>query len=521
MRVAELCYLMGKRYGALGDHVTAQKWFTRSLRIREPHGPSEAIGKVYLRIAEYQLGQKNYASAAVAANRAETNMRQVRSEKGLISSGIVLAGVYSLGHQLSGGTRTASLDSALYFLRRSEKFALGLKDSADLGFVYSLMGSLLESTDLRQGVYYLKKAYTIGRHDKYALVNLHCRLAHYYLRLKQPQEAQKWLDKASALRDASGVGNYGQSQAIEEAYTQIYQQSGQWEQAFVHQENYYKLVVRLLEADRDGAIARIEKQYETTKQAVQLNLQRKELAWRQQNLVTQQKLTLMTSLLCLVACIACAVLFWLVTKYRRLSMHNARLVQEQNHRVKNNLQSITSLLNLHASRLTDSTARQAVEESLLRVEAMALIHQRLYDGDRLVEVNMAQYIPELVDMVLRGFSFGYVQPAYQLDSIWLDADDAINVGLLLNELVTNACKYAFPGNQQPTLAVGFQDDNGQISFWFADNGPGFRHTSNTRSFGMTLINMIVQKLKGRYHFDTSRGCRFSLTFNARMTATAW
>jgi two-component sensor histidine kinase len=156
-----------------------------------------------------------------------------------------------------------------------------------------------------------------------------------------------------------------------------------------------------------------------------------------------------------------------------------------------------------------------VEESLLRVEAMALVHQRLYDGDRLIEIDLMQFIPELVNGVLRSYSFGHIQPIYSLSPIWLNADVAINMGLLLNELATNSCKYALPLHPNPVLTVGCQEENGRILFWYEDNGPGFTPSTKGNSFGMKLIDMITQKLKGKGRFSTEKGCRFTLSFDAK------
>nr|WP_262923874.1 sensor histidine kinase [Spirosoma liriopis] len=227
----------------------------------------------------------------------------------------------------------------------------------------------------------------------------------------------------------------------------------------------------------------------------------------------------MTTVLFGITAIGCLVFYWLFRKYRRLSEHNAKLVKEQNHRVKNNLQSITSLLGLQYNRLTDPAAREAVEESLLRVEAMALVHQRLYDGERLVEVDLREYIPELVSGVLRSFNFNHVQPKYTLSPIWLDADRAISVGLLLNELVTNSCKYAFPDHPNPALAISCQEVNGKLNVLFVDNGPGFTPKPKANSFGMKLMDMITQKLKGKSYFNMDNGCSFTLSFDLSTLVT--
>jgi two-component sensor histidine kinase len=153
-----------------------------------------------------------------------------------------------------------------------------------------------------------------------------------------------------------------------------------------------------------------------------------------------------------------------------------------------------------------------VEESLLRVEAMALVHRRLYDSDRLVEVDLPQYIPELVEGVLRSFSFDSIKTTYVLEPLFLHADTAIHVGLLLNELVTNSCKYAFPLREQPTLEIGCREENGRIFLWYSDNGPGFDPVVKPGSFGIKLVEMVVQKLKGRHRFVTHNGSHFSMSF---------
>ncbi|WP_338874717.1 sensor histidine kinase [Spirosoma sp. SC4-14] len=521
MQVAEVCYLMGKRYSALGDYVTAQKWFIRSLRIREPRGPSEAIGKVYLRLAENQFIQNQHELSVHYTRRAITNFQQVRSLHGMMSAYLMVGGLYKPDStaRAKAGVAT-SFDSTFYYLRKAEHIALTLKKPLDIANISLLLGKALTEHDRTQGLSYLKKAYTINLQIglAYGIINSSLALANWYVVARQPLLAKKWLDYATFVRDTAQHGDYSQNKELHELYSSVYRQTGQWKLAFEHQQKSFLLRIEALNADREGAIARAGFQYENEKKEAQLKTQQKELALRQENLKTQTLLTVLIMALFLITGIACAVYYWLFRKYRRLSEQNAKLVKEQNHRVKNNLQSITNLLGLQFNRLTDETARKAVEESLLRVEAMALVHQRLYDGDRLVEIDLVQYVPELVGGVLRSFSYGYVQPFYTLPPLWLDADSAINLGLLLNELVTNACKYAFPLSNDPALNIGYQEDNGKLHVWFSDNGPGLTTPVKKNSFGMKLIDMVTQKLKGQSQFSSDNGCSFSLTFELPVIA---
>ena len=527
LEVAEMCYRMGKRYVGLGDYLTAQNWFVRSLRIREPLGPSEDIGKVYLRMAEMASMQKKYQETMNYARRALANMAYVHSRHGLMDAYSVLAGAHELGWEMNqekpGRVPHASLDSTMYYFRRAEQLALVLKKPYDIANVYACMGRAIALKDVNQAIPYFKKAYTINQQQKqaYVIINLAQQLAKCYLMLGQPQTAKKWLDEALQARGTQRYGDYWQNRALEETYTSYYQQTEQWEQAFAHQHKYYTYYINELNADREGAISRVEMLYENDKKELELKAQQQELKLRRENLKAQQRITVMTTLLLLIACMASLVFYWLFRKYQRISGHNAKLVKEQNHRVKNNLQSITNLLGLQFNQLTDAVARRAVEESLLRVEAMALVHQRLYDGDRLVEVNLEQYVPELVGGVLRSFDFGHINPRYNLDAIWLDADVAINVGLLLNELVTNSCKYAFPFHPHPRLEIGCRQEQGQIQVWFSDNGPGFTRSVKGNSFGMKLIDMIIDKLKGKGNFTMDKGFHFTLSFIHRTETVAY
>lgn len=527
LKIAEACYLMGKRHTALGDYGTAQRWFLRSLRILEPRGSSEVGGKVYLRMAENQVRDQQYRMALQSARRAQANFQTVRSQHGLMSAAIMLSGVYELGwrlnHEAPGSVPTApvdAMDSTLYYLRRAERLAISLRKPYDIALVYACMGKALTLTKPAQAIPYLKKAYALNRnaggtYDPYTVINLSQQLADCYLGVGKPMVAKKWLDAAVTIRDSIHLGEYWQNQVYEDTYTRIYEQIGDWKQAFRHQQRYYGLVVDALRADRDGAIHRAEMRYENEKKEARLVVQQQELAGRRQQEATQQRLTQVSILLLVIACIVGAILYWLFRKYQRLSRHNAQLVKEQNHRVKNNFQAITSLLGLQYNRMADSVARQVVEESLLRIEAMALVHKRLYDGDRLVEVELRQYVPELVSGVLRSFNFEHIEPVYTLGPIWLPADTAVSVGLLLNELVTNSCKYAFPGHPEPVLMIGFEQTDDRINCWFADNGPGFNPDSTRTTFGIKLIGMIVEKLNGKHRFSRENGCLFSLSFDSQ------
>jgi two-component sensor histidine kinase len=515
-RIAEACYLLGKRYGGLGDYMLSQRWYIRSLQIREPLGPSEGIGKAYLRLAEIQVGLKHFDEALIYVRRALVSHRKANSMHGVMGAYNVLGGVYFLGSEMNRAkhSQTSRLysDSALYYYHQAELAALSLNKPLDIARIYYCMSDLYHLRDGPRAILYLKKALAIFTReaDFYGMINCHRQLAKGYIARRQPELARNSLDQARKIADSKHAGDFLQNRDIENAYTWLYQLTGNWKLAFRHLEKAHELESININSERESAIARLSIEYETEKKESQLKAQQQEL----ENLRTQKRLTLVTSALLAITAIMSAVFFWLYRKNRRMSRMNAVLIKEQNHRVKNNLQVISGLLSLQSNRLSDQSAKRAIEESQLRIQAMSLLHRRLYDGERLAEVNLATFIPELVGGVLQTYGFTTLQPDYELDEIWLHADKAVYLGLILNELITNSCKYAFPDHQAPVLRVVCNQTDERINLTVADNGPGFDSRARPESFGMGLIAIQTKQLKGNHHFNSDRGTTFTLTFKS-------
>lgn len=195
------------------------------------------------------------------------------------------------------------------------------------------------------------------------------------------------------------------------------------------------------------------------------------------------------------------------------------LLKEIHHRVKNNLQMVSSLLSLQTRNTKSKAAIVALEEGKSRVKAMALIHQKLYQNDDLSVIEMQGYIESLINSVQSVYKKGGHNISITVDAegTELDIDRAIPFGLILNELVSNSFKYAFPES----------DDNGKIYihlrkngeggyFEYADNGIGLPEDTDERtgsSMGLRLINRLVNQLQSKLNIDkTKEGVRFWFNF---------
>lgn len=194
------------------------------------------------------------------------------------------------------------------------------------------------------------------------------------------------------------------------------------------------------------------------------------------------------------------------------------LLQEIHHRVKNNLQVIISLLNLHSSHIKDSQLHSVLQESQGRIRTMALIHQKLYQSTNLAEINVGDYIRELAADLFRSYQAEtrHITLRLYVDDFFLAMDPAITCGLILNELVTNALKHAFPDDQGGEIRIEFQaGPDGQLSLVVADNGVGFPTPVDfnlNASLGLQLVNALVTQLNGTIEIEPQNGAEIRITF---------
>ncbi|MFD1141179.1 histidine kinase dimerization/phosphoacceptor domain -containing protein [Larkinella insperata] len=193
------------------------------------------------------------------------------------------------------------------------------------------------------------------------------------------------------------------------------------------------------------------------------------------------------------------------------------MLKEIHHRVKNNLQVVMSLLNAQASYLTDDAALSAIQESQHRVQAMALIHQKLYHSEQMAQIEMPAYIQEVVTYLNDAYNLPqHIHFQLEVEPIRLDVTQAVPLGLIINEAITNALKYAFPQGRTGRLMVTLRQlPNRMYELWIRDNGVGLpagydpRHI---RSLGMTLMHGFSQQLGGELRFNNNDGLMMNLVF---------
>ncbi|GAB3990949.1 hypothetical protein GCM10028807_19460 [Spirosoma daeguense] len=522
--LAEAYYLYGKTYEAAGDLLTSQRWFLKSQAILEPRGDSYNLSRLYGRLSDNEARQGHYSETIRYARLALGVAQRIRSEKALDLSYAKVIGFYERDWSNKGKQPQRpkpNLDSVRHYIHLRESIMQPVTDSlAILNRTYHVGKQLWDDKKDPVSLTHLKQALAMSVRLKEPVLEIAItnEIGRIYLEMSKMTEARQWLDKSEQfLKQSPFRHSYNEQYGLAVINREYYLKFGDWRQAYEYSEKAYALERTNYISDRDGAVTRLEMEYETEKKEALLKSQQKELALHSESISNQQRF-IWTMLALLMLTIGMSFVFFrLYRRNQRISTQNAQLVMEQNHRVKNNLQVVSSLLNLQVNRLADDSARKAVEESQLRVQAMATLHRRLYDGDELVKVQLPEFMAELVQDALAGFGYGYLQPDYVIAPVSLLADQALPLGLILNELTTNACKYAFPNQDEPAFRVSCQQQQNSIIFQVSDNGPGYAHSTELmakrpKTFGMRLIQMQVEQLRGTYKFVSEQGAVFTLVF---------
>ncbi len=386
----------------------------------------------------------------------------------------------------------------------------------EIGFIYANLGQIYVEKDKNYdlGIKYISKSLEISKLNgdrqshEHALRNL----AKCYSFKKEFKKSVAYgkaaVEIALTLKDPNRAFN---------SYQVLYKvqtQAGMYKDALQSLEKYKALEDSTLKNEKMKSLADVETKYETQKKEIEiqtLNLKN--------DLQKRQLIILIVGLLALLGFIG-AIL------YQNKKINDSRnviakqseelklMMQELHHRVKNNLAIVSSLLKIQSGRIEDKQAIQAVRQGQQRVEAMSLIHQRLYLTDKVTNINIKQYINDLAESLMAAYNFQPDNFDIEIDIIKeeMDVDIAIPMGLIINELLTNSFKYAYGNIERPLLKISIKTNKG-ISLEVQDNGPGINLENwekDKDSFGKKLIAGLTKQLKGNFSIENSHGTLFKL-----------
>ncbi|ABE51858.1 histidine kinase dimerization/phosphoacceptor domain -containing protein [Methanococcoides burtonii] len=193
------------------------------------------------------------------------------------------------------------------------------------------------------------------------------------------------------------------------------------------------------------------------------------------------------------------------------------LLKEIHHRVKNNLQVISSLLNLQSRNFNDEKVIAAFMESQNRVRSMAIAHQKLYQSNDLASIEVGDYIKNLTTYLFQTYRVGNraIKLKLDIDNVYMGIEKTIPLGLIINELVSNSLKHAYKSEKKGEINIKFHLENNVITLIVSDNGEGipeYLDYKNTHSLGLQLVTTLVKQIHGNIELDRSNGTKFVITF---------
>ncbi|MGZ4856799.1 MAG: sensor histidine kinase [Methanobacteriaceae archaeon] len=193
------------------------------------------------------------------------------------------------------------------------------------------------------------------------------------------------------------------------------------------------------------------------------------------------------------------------------------MIKEIYHRMKNNMQIISSLLSLQGDYVEDEKILDVLRESQSRIRSMAILHEKLYQSKDEYWINTSDYIQSLVQDLFKTHTIeeGKITPIIEVDDVKLNIKTAVPCGLIINELISNSLKYAFPQERNGEIHISLKAKDDKLKLTIIDSGIGFPEDidfENTESLGLKLVNSLTNQIDGEIEFDRSPGTKFKITF---------
>lgn len=417
--------------------------------------------------------------------------------------------------------KAGDIDKGLTYYQKSARLNEAIGNSRDLALNYNNMAIIYrDRKEYGKALTNFHKALKINEAlgSKVAMASNYINLSslygmqdNYALALDATEKAYELAGSVNAKREmADALHNMEMS----------YAGMGDYKSAYEKATEYYLLKDSLLNERTTAAIAELDKKYNKAKQEQTIATLEKNRTLQTAALGRQRN-----TLIWMSATLILVVVFSVFT-YRNLlnnKKHSQALAQKNNrietlirelhHRVKNNMQVVSSLLSLQSLRMEEGKAKEAVAEGQRRMEAMALIHQKLYQQEAMTWVDMKAYVSELVQHLIDGYGTSLIELKIEADDIELDIDTAVPLGLIINELITNSLKYGIGRAAGDKLFVGLYDLPSAYQLTLADNGPGFPDGFNiatTGSFGLKLVNTLVRQLRATITWRDHAGAAFEV-----------
>ncbi|MEO1258439.1 MAG: tetratricopeptide repeat protein [Bacteroidota bacterium] len=496
------CYL------EMGNFDEAVANFTGALRIVEKYNTIHSQITILHNLANCYLRQNNYSEAIKYSHKCLSMAKGQPFNNNKASAYNILGGIYS---------QESQLDSALFYFSKSIDAYRELEMPDHLATAYTNLGAVyLKSANPDKCIEYSEKAYAIVKNQNSLPVTLpiYLNFGNAYAELNSFKKSLNYLNKTLSLSDESGSLDY-KNKALK-GLSNLYFKMGDLGRAYDYHLKFYEIDKEIFGLEKEKEIQQVRIKYETDKTEAELEKE-KALTDLQSAKLTQNSIGLAAAII--VAGLLTLLYFQLKKKngvLKEARQTEALLRKESEHRIKNHLQMVAAFFRLHSQDVKEEAAKQLVKEGKNRIEAVGLLYQQLQiNKGHHNMIKVKEYVDELTANLLLSLdprsSMDY---SSHIDDMELDPDQAVKLGLIINELVSNSLKHFPLDTEKPKLELSLKKDR-EIKLRIQDNGPGLPRDFNTRkdrSFGIRLVELMSKQLNGEFSFYNNPGACFELNF---------
>ncbi|MBN2612917.1 MAG: tetratricopeptide repeat protein [Bacteroidales bacterium] len=547
---ASILINMGRIHRTRGNFVSALNHFEKSLKIAEEINHVFLMGNAYYFIGATYQDQQNYDVAIenflLALSIYEKNNFNIQIPYLLISLGSAYQESKNytealnhfqeaLGYHIASDDRWGlkelygnignvyfelnNLDSAWVYHQKSLDISKEIKDmSGECSALNSLGEVLIQQKKYKTALTYFNSALELNSkvENKFKLAIILYNLGRCYANLDNTDKGLELLHESLHLADSLNV-KY-ERMILNKEISIIYSGLKKFEKALAYYEVYSGLNDSIYKEESHRHFVNMEQKYQSEKQKQEIsNLKINNI--EQEIIIRKQRSVRNFSILGFIFSVITGLLFYrsyLLKK--RANNEKEALLKEIHHRVKNNLQIISSLLSIQSEYDADEKVIGAFLESQSRVKAMALIHQLLYQAENLTKVNFGEYLKQLVSNLSAVFQKPgtSIQTIIHADGYKFDIETSIPLGLIVTELVSNAYKYAFTGKTTGEINISLYPESDKVFLMsVADNGTGLPDGKNPDDFntlGLRLVKILTGQLDGKFSYKYNHGAVFNVEF---------
>ncbi len=517
-RIASSHSNIGTAYFGLGNYPEAVKEYFAALKTGEEIGDKKIVSYAHHNIGNVYSSQGNNQNALKEFFAGLKMFEEMGDKHAMASSLLNIAGIYS---------DMRSYDKALEYLLACKKIAAQTDNRRLLPQIHNNMGLVYDHQGKYENAlkeYFASLMEAREMDNKETMTEAYLNIGATKLKTNNAAEAKRWYLKG--LIQSKEIGYIDAIRHSYDGLTEADSALGNYKDAFENYKIYIAYRDSLFNEENTKKTVQTQMQFEfDKKESATKAEQEKKDAIAQEEIKRQSNIRNSTF-----AGLAIVLIFSIVVYRQRnkigrekkrsdqLVLDKEMLIKEVHHRVKNNLEVISSLLELQSEGIADSRAKAAVMEGQSRVQSIALIHHKLYRNDDVSAVEFKNFVNDLYKQVASVFKKPGTEIEFQVtgNETQISIVDAVPLGLIVNELLTNTFKYAMQKEKLNSISIHLESSNSKLNtLIYKDNGPGLPldfDIQKSTSLGMKVIQLLTKQLGGTLKFYTDNGSVFEIPF---------